>query len=301
MDYSNLVKQSFAWYKNMEFWKWIGGFTAILVVFYALLIGAALVSAPSAGAAAPPEQMMPLMSSMLAGAVVFIILLVLAAVFVQVKILTIALRQGGLKANSITLLPFAKYIALMLLIAVAAVVAIGAAVLLGILLAGIFSFAKIPALTMLVLIVYALLAAAAFFYACARLSLVSVHFWSKENCGIFESMRRSLDSTNGHALEIIIGMLLLGLALLVVGIALWIVAFVLLLVLALLSAALAAVFAPLGIVLMLLAYVVVLFVSSAMHMGPSPYWAVELMRQLSGKQPAPAKKGAQKKTQKKNK
>ncbi|VVB58020.1 Uncharacterised protein [Candidatus Anstonella stagnisolia] len=279
MDYVSLIRASFGWYPIREFWKWVCGYVALLFIFCAAFF--ALM--PQLPQDALLLLSLPIGAPIFAQFFLFAALMVLAGLLVHIKTFTIALRQNGLHANPITLPSYSMYLFLVLLLLGALCIFFSAAALIALMLMPLLSM---PAGTLSLVAgmsVYALALLAIFIYSCIRLSLMGVYFWSRENCGIFECVRLSMQATKGNEAKIAISVLLLALALITASSLIYIAYFALLLVLSLLSMPLASLsaglmFVPISLIVLL--YIITSIANEGLVFGAKPFWSVELYLQL---------------------
>lgn len=283
MDQRKLLVDAFSWHTNREFWKWVGGFTAFLVLFYIAVLAVgfsmpAIFKDPMSAAAASGA-----LSALGIGVVLSILAILAVSVFVYVKILAIALKQNSLPSNPITLLSLAKFALLSLLLFAAICILLGTTIIGFIVSTTLISISgfKLPSIAWFALYMLAVLAV--MLYVGSRLSLAGVHFWAKQGCGILESARFSLKATKGREREIIVAQLLLLIAFMVVLLSFYIYLAIAVVAGVLLSIALAAISSYLLIIPTILAvlfYLALLLAQQAAAFGVQSYWLVGLYKQL---------------------
>jgi len=301
MDYSSLIRASFGWYSSKEFWKWVCGYVALLFVFCAAFF-ALMPDVPK-----DPLLLLsvPLGAPIFADFIAFGFIMVLAGLLMHVKTFTIALRQNGLHARHISLSSYFQYLLLALLLLCALCIFLATAAVIAAFLMPLFSIPAGFISLVAGMSIYALIILAIFIYSCIRLSLMGVYFWSRENCGIFQCLRLSMQATRGNVAKIAIGVLLLALALLVATGLIYIAYFALLLIISLLAAPLLALspqlfFIPIALIVLL--YILASIANEGLVFGAKPFWSVELYLQLGqmqkGQKKYPMKSPAKKKRRK---
>jgi|GEM_PF-1832414 len=305
MEQRKLLTDAFSWYTNREFWKWVGGFTALIVLFYIAVLAVGF-SMPSLFDNPMMDQVQ---ASGAASAFVFLyfaslLVIIAGAILVYVNIITIALKQHGLPANPITIVSVLKFAVLSIAVMIAVCILLGA-IFLGfmafMMLMSAISSSKL--LTIFGVMLYALPALAVLLYVGARLSIINVYFWTKQNCGILEAISLSLKTTNGRVREIVFAQILLAVAFLVVLLSFYIYIIIAVVLGVMLSLALASISAYLLIIPAILAvlfYLAMLLAQEAITFGVQTYWFVGLYKQLvkSPQKPNPQKSQAKKQRKK---
>jgi len=286
MDQRSVINESFSWYKNRGFWKWMGGFTVLFLLMYVVLVASAMAD-PIAlmQKGMPSSYAMQYAYASPALALFVILVLLLASFLVYIKIITMALKQSNLPANPVTLSSVVKYFLLGLLIFLIMLVLIGVMVLALAFIVGILGgLGMHGTLSLAIVLLLAMLMVLVAFYVGARFVLASPYFWSKKGCGIVEAINLSLSATHSNVVKIIVSQIFLAVALFVAFLSIFIISAIAAFILILLGVVLGALFAPLALIpaaLLLLFYIALQIVECALQFGASAYWQVAVYKRLS--------------------
>ncbi len=215
MEYLNIAKQTYAWYKNKGIWVWsLGYFLARLVVGFAFtlglfaILGAGIISAMASGNITSAVQLfadalLPVL--VLVAALIIVEILISSAVFG--RIMAAAMKAGGLEAKEVSVRNVARYSLVSILLHLALIVPSGVilvAALVGILLLG----SAVGGAASVFIVLAGLLAAfLVFWYISARLCIVDICFWSRKDCGIIEALMLSVKQTSGRQLDALLAVL----------------------------------------------------------------------------------------------